>query len=36
MHENNAYAAWAEAQGVATSYHRHASANELRDTAPTR
>jgi alkanesulfonate monooxygenase SsuD/methylene tetrahydromethanopterin reductase-like flavin-dependent oxidoreductase (luciferase family) len=32
MHENNAYAAWAEAQGVATSYQRHANAQALRDT----
>ena len=32
MHENNAYAAWADAQGVATSYRHYASAQELRDT----
>jgi len=32
MHENNAYASWAEAQGVATSYQRYATARELRDT----
>lgn len=32
MHENNAYAGWAEAQGVATSYQRYATVRELRET----
>lgn len=31
MHENNAYAAWAEAQGVKTPYRHFATALELRD-----